>query len=230
MRDQQFLKIIEAITTKGQDEDKRREEIRTAEARERDERLSEERTIFAERLQKEEEKRFWLEQHEREKREWFGQIKASLPNGDSGSAESGEYGKPREVRLQKLTETDDIEHFLTMFERVANAYKWPDDVWVLRLAPLLTGKAQAAYANMDAAKSKEFEEVKQAILKRYNINEETYRQRFRNTKTKIDESYVETEVRLKDLAAKWLKPTERTKEGLVNVIIREQLVSSENNW
>ena len=28
MRDQQFLKIIEAITTKGQDEDKRHEEIR----------------------------------------------------------------------------------------------------------------------------------------------------------------------------------------------------------
>ena len=58
-----------------------------------------------------------------------------------------------------------------MFERVANAHKWPDDVWVLRLAPLLTGKAQAAYANMDVAKSKEFKEVKQAILKRYNINE-----------------------------------------------------------
>ena len=87
-----------------------------------------------------------------------------------------------------------------MFERVANAYKWLDDVWVLRLASLLTGKSQAAYANMDAAKSKEFKEVKQAILKRYNINEETYRQRFRNTKKKIDESYVETEVRLKDLA------------------------------
>ena len=111
------MKIIEAITTKGQDEDKRREEIRKAEARERDERLSEERRIFAERLQKEEEeKRFWLEQHDREKREWFEQIKASLPNGDLGSAESGEYGKPREARLQKLTETDDIEHFLTMFE------------------------------------------------------------------------------------------------------------------
>ena len=56
IRDQQFLKIIEAIiiTTKGQDEDKRREEIRIAEARERDEGLSEERKIIAEHLQKEE--------------------------------------------------------------------------------------------------------------------------------------------------------------------------------
>ena len=64
------------------------------------------------------------------------------------SAESGEYGKPREARLQKLTETDDMEHFLTMFERVANAYKWPDDVWVLRLAPLLTGKATWMQPNL----------------------------------------------------------------------------------
>ena len=73
---------------------------------------------------------------------------------------------------------------------------------------------------MDAAKSKEFKEGKQAILKRYNINEETYRQRFQNTKEEIDKSYVETEVRLKDPAAK------RTKESLVNVIIREQLVNA----
>ena len=72
---------------------------------------------------------------------------------------------------------------------------------------------------MDVAKSKEFKEVKQAILRRYNINEETYRQRFRNTKKKTDESYVETEKRLKDLSAKWLKPSERTKEDLVNIII-----------
>ena len=57
MRDQQFLKIIEAITTKGQDEDKRREEIRIAEARERDERLSEKRRIFAERLRRRKKKK-----------------------------------------------------------------------------------------------------------------------------------------------------------------------------
>ena len=39
IRDEQFLKIIEASTKKGDDEDKRREETRTAEAKERDERL-----------------------------------------------------------------------------------------------------------------------------------------------------------------------------------------------
>ena len=97
-------------------------------------------------MQNEEEKRAWFEQHEREKRECFEQIKSSLPNVDSVSAENGEHG---EAGLQKLTKTDDTEHFLTMFKTVAKTYKWPDDVWVLMLSLLLTGKAQAAYANMD---------------------------------------------------------------------------------
>ena len=63
--------------------------------------------------------------------------------------------------------------------------------------------------------------MKQAILKRYNTNEETYQQRFRNTRRKTDESYVETKIRLK-----LLKPTEPTKQDLVDVTIRKQLVNA----
>ena len=81
-------------------------------------------------------------------------------NGVKPSSEIEDKTKTLEARLQKLTDTDDIEHFLTMFERVANAYKWPNNVWVLKLASLLTGKAQAAYANMDSVKSQDFPEVK----------------------------------------------------------------------
>lgn len=228
LRDQHFLQIFEALTTNKQDEDKRREERRIEEDRKREERLLEERKIFAERLQKEEEeKRVWFEQYEKERRDWYEQnMRVSNPNGNTPSLEIGDQEKPREARMQKLTDTDDIEHFLTMFERVANAYKWPDNVWVLKLAPLLTGKAQAAYANMDSDKAQNFDEVKQAILKRFNINEETYRQRFRSTKKKAEESYTETEVRLRDLSKKWLKPKERNKDELVDVIIREQLVNA----
>ena len=78
MRDQQFLKIIEVITMKGQDEDKRREEIRIAEARERDERLSEERRIFAER------KEGMVRTNKSEPSKWTFGV-------------GGEYGKPRET-------------------------------------------------------------------------------------------------------------------------------------
>ena len=82
-------------------------------------------------------------------------------------------GQPK---LQRLSESDDMEHFLTTFERLARVCNWPPDVWVLYLAPLLTGKAQSAYASMDKERARDYQSVKQAILKRYDINEETYRQ------------------------------------------------------
>ena len=80
----------------------------------------------------------------------------------------------KEPTLVKVCETDtDIKNFLTGFERVARAYKWSEDMWVLKLIPLLTGRCMAAYANMDPEMARDYEEVKQAILHRFDINKET---------------------------------------------------------
>ena len=101
----------------------------------------------------------------------------------SSDETESELGEDKEVRgvggrepvLMKFSEKDtDIEHVLTGFERVATAYRWPDELWVLKLAPLLTGRALAAYANMDQEEAKSYKNVKKAILRRFDINEETY--------------------------------------------------------
>ena len=39
---------------------------------------------------------------------------------------------------------------------MGDAYKWPSNLWTLKLILLLTGKAQAAYANMDREKAKNY--------------------------------------------------------------------------
>ena len=46
---------------------------------------------------------------------------------------------------------------------------------MFRLAPRLTGKVQQDYAALDLAKTTNYDQVKSAILKRYNVTEETYR-------------------------------------------------------
>ena len=51
--------------------------------------------------------------------------------------------KTKEPNLLKLNESDDVEHFLTTFVRIATANKWPEDISTLKLALLLSGKAQA---------------------------------------------------------------------------------------
>ena len=46
---------------------------------------------------------------------------------------------------------------------------------------------------MDSVKSQDLKKVKQAILKRYSVNEEKCRQRFTSTKKKREESYAKTD-------------------------------------
>ena len=91
--------------------------------------------------------------------------------------------------------------------------------------PLLTGKEQSAYASMDKERAREYQPVKEAIVKGYDINEETYRQRFRKTVKKEEESYAELGVRLTDMFNKWTgedKET-RTKQEISEIIVMEQL-------
>ena len=58
------------------------------------------------------------------------------------------------------------------------AYKVPNERWVYKLASQLTGRAQQAYAAMPTADAGKYEEVKAAKQRRYDINAETYWQRF----------------------------------------------------
>ena len=96
-----------------------------------------------------------------------------------------------EVKLVKLSEQDDIESYLTTFERIMRAYEVKEKRWAVKLAPQLTGKAQQAYAAMKVEDAGTYRLLKEAILRRYDISEETYRQRFRDAERKDSESVSE---------------------------------------
>eukprot|EP00064_Thunnus_orientalis_P003522 superscaffoldBa00000289_g3531 len=78
-----------------------------------------------------------------------------------------------QAAVPRLEEGDDIEHYLTTFKHLAEAYQWPEIEWALRLIPHLTGKGRAAKDTFD------YKKVKEAILAKYKINEELYQQKFR---------------------------------------------------
>lgn len=111
-----------------------------------------------------------------------------------------------EPKMEKLSTEDDIEHYLITFERIATVCRWPKTDWVFRLIPLLTGKARAAYVHMDMEDALDYKKVKAAILQKYDINAETYRQRFRSLDVETGESPKELYVRLKELYGKWTSP------------------------
>lgn len=80
----------------------------------------------------------------------------------------------KEPKLEKLSEYDNIKHFLVIIERIAAACRWPKEDWDFHSMPLLTGKARTAYVGKDVDDSLKYEEDKSAVLKKYDINPENY--------------------------------------------------------
>ena len=91
------------------------------------------------------------------------------------------------------------------------------------LAPQLTGKARLAYAAMSDEAAQDYDRVKAAIFQRYDINEETYRRRFRAVKPKENETPIELVIRVRDLAEKWLKEC-ANRQAVVDALVKEQFV------
>ena len=105
------------------------------------------------------------------------------------------------------------------------AYRVDRSQWVYRLAPHLTGKAQQAYAAMPTEDASTYDEVKAAVLRRYDISTETYHQRFREARLKEGETHWELATRLLDLASKWTKEC-TTVRVVVEMIVEEQLLDT----
>lgn len=137
------------------------------------------------------------------------------------------YGAERRVidqepRIAKLEDGDDIEHYLTTFERLAEVYQWPREDWAVRLIPLLTGKARCAFVAMNSSQTRNYDQVKAAILKKYEISAETYRLRFRSLSTPADETPTELYIRLKDLFSKWVHYEQSNKRDIMETLVQEQ--------
>jgi len=111
--------------------------------------------------------------------------------------------RPRRVEvgpeLLKL-KLDDIEVFLTTFERAAQVRSVEGNKWAAIHALQLTGKVRLAYVVMADEQAWNYDLVKVAILQRYNINEETYRRRFRSVKPLDNETSLELVIRVRGLA------------------------------
>ena len=69
-----------------------------------------------------------------------------------------------------IEEKDDIDAFLQRFERFAELNKWPATDWSLHLSALLRGKALEVYARLPAEDAKNYEQLKEALLRRYELS------------------------------------------------------------
>ena len=74
------------------------------------------------------------------------------------------------------------------------------------LQSVLTGKASETFSALPLETSGDYEFVKKAILKAYELVPEAYRQKFRTAKKQYDQTHVEFAYDKEQLFDKWLTP------------------------
>ena len=131
-------------------------------------------------------------------------------------------------KLPKFEEDkDDMDIYLQRFERFAKMQKWKPEEWVVSLSPLLTGKGLEVYTSMPDTDLDNYDQLKLALLKRYQLTEEGFPKKFRESKSEKGETVHQFVARLSRYFRRWVELSGITKtyDGLQDFMVREQYLS-----
>lgn len=123
---------------------------------------------------------------------------------------------------------DSMDAYLKRFERFAENAGWQEDRWASNLSALLQGKALDVYSRLSASESLDYTVLRDALLKRYQLTEEGFRQKLRDGKLEPGETASQFAVRLESYLTRWmgLAGAEATYDGLKDIMLREQFIQS----
>ncbi|KAJ8047180.1 hypothetical protein HOLleu_06109 [Holothuria leucospilota] len=133
-----------------------------------------------------------------------------------------------------LNEEDDIECYLSTFERLCVDRKIPDGNWSILLEPCLTGKAQKAFYILTETQKQNYLTIKESILAAYRLTPDAFREKFHTARKLPSETFKQYGSRLNLYLRRWIKPS----DGLVSMsefinildkLVVDQLITSLND-
>ena len=207
-------------------------EIRRSEQRLKEQEAEHQRALELQRQKDEEVKRTKREEHQRTIELTAMQHQQALLIAEA------EKGKPiikdTKVKGPKLPwfdeDKDNMDSYLSRFERYAALQGWKIDQWSLHLSALLKGKALDVYSRLPTEDSLDYEKLKTALLKRFELTEEGFRKRFRAARPEKGETFIQYVSRSKNYLQRWfeLGSVITTYEGVVDYLVRDQLLAISN--
>ncbi|XP_071493976.1 uncharacterized protein [Diadema antillarum] len=166
-----------------------------------------------------------LRRQERETAE----LQLAIAREKQTKSESSSNGcKARSPKLPLFQEDkDNIDAYLQRFERYAKNQNWPTTDWALNLSTLLTGKALDVHSRLSSAESNDYDTLKHALLKSFQLTAEGFRSKFFSGKPTTGETASQYANRLENYLNRWvsLSGIEHTFEELADLLLREQLIS-----
>ena len=150
--------------------------------------------------------------------------------GDYGNTGNTQKAHTRPPKLPAFNEgKDDMDAFLQRFERYALPQDWKKETeWAVNLGALLTGKGLHEYSTMNAYDANNYDRLKEAVLRAYNLTEDGFRQKLRSAKPLAGETGTRFATRLANYLDRWIELSNIHKsfDGLGDLLLREQFLNS----
>ena len=131
------------------------------------------------------------------------ELKMASLGKHSPSDKASAFDPARNIRLVPPFQEKEVDKYFAHFEKVADSLNWPKESWVLLLQSVLVGKAQEIYGSLSVEQSSNYEHVKEAILKAYELVPDAYRQKFRNYLKYDSKTHVEFAREKENLFNRW---------------------------
>ena len=169
-------------------------------------------------------------QHELE----LAKIKAetSFVSQTSTTGITNNQGVQSQVKTAKLPlfdeKVDSIDAYLSRFEKYHEAVKSQKENWAIYLAALLKGKALEVYSRLSSEDANNYDVLKTALLRRYQLTEDGLKKKFYSSSPESGESATQFMIRLANELDRWIDATKipQTLNGLKNLLIKEQFLTA----
>ncbi|XP_071989572.1 uncharacterized protein [Engystomops pustulosus] len=133
--------------------------------------------------------------------------------------------RPCQERFPVLDKDGDLDIFLRSFEKTCRQYHLPCEQWAQYLSPGLRGKALEAFADLPLEPDEDYDAIKAALIKKYNLTPEVYRKKFRSVKRETTESYADTVGNLRTTFLQWIQGLSvNSREDLEDLMIKDQFL------
>ena len=141
-------------------------------------------------------------------------------------------GQPQVKSIKpKIPPFDDakeqIDAYIHRFERYADAQKWDKSTWATSLSALLKGEALNVYYRLPAEDYDNYDAIKTALLKRYQLTEQGFKEKFRKAYPEHGESFTQFITRIDMYFQRWIELSgiEKDFDQLRDLLLREQALN-----
>ena len=90
-----------------------------------------------------------------------------------------------------------MDSYLSRLEKYATANEWKKSIWAAYLSALLKGCALDVYDRLSVDDSADYEKLKEALLKNFDMTERGFRKKFRYERPEKSETFIQFSSRLR---------------------------------